>query len=147
MVGVCSTRKARRYSVGGVFRVFSAQSDTREMIPRAMIPVAEFDEDAGVWNGASMDVLITIGIFVVGLILAIMWAFLPWWLLRRMDALEREAKAANAQMEQLVQHVAALNTNLVAYGQSMERRLDAVAGGQQKTPGQRGSGVRYEILE
>jgi len=92
-----------------------------------------------------MELLITIGIFVVSLYLAILWAFMPWWLLRRLDTLEKQAKEANARMETLILHVATLNSNLVAYGQSMEKRLDAVSAGKQKTPGHAGHGVRFEI--
>ena len=57
----------------------------------------------------------------------------------------KEIRKSNAQLDTLILHVATLNSNLVAYGQSMEKRLDAVSAGKQKTPGQAGHGVRYEI--
>lgn len=82
---------------------------------------------------------------VLGLVLAVLWIFLPLFLLRRLDALEKQAMAANALAESLILHIATMNANLVAYGQSVEKRLDAIASGQQKTPGQSSAGVRYEI--
>ena len=88
--------------------------------------------------------LVGLVLMPLALILGILWFFMPWWLLRRLDALEKQAKEANARMDTLILHVATLNSNLVAYGQSMERRLDAAAG-KEKTPGQQGHGVRYEI--
>jgi HAMP domain-containing protein len=97
-----------------------------------------------------MDTLFTgiLGVFILAvfLILAILWIFMPWWLLRRLDALEREAKTSNAQMDTLLLHIATLNENLLAYGKSMERRLDAIYAAKQ-TPEPKGSGARYQMRD
>ena len=89
---------------------------------------------------------------VVGLLLfaavalfCLVWIFFPFILFSRLAEMQKTMLKSKDEAAALRVALNAINNNLVAYGQSIEARLDHLAAGQQKTPGHSSTGVRYEI--
>lgn len=82
-----------------------------------------------------------------GLAVAIVWIIFPFFVLRDLGQVRDQSEKLRVETAAMREALDAINNNLVAYGQSMEARLDRIAAGQQKTPGHSSSGVRYEIGE